>query len=392
MEPYTKNKRHRWVFAFLKHSIGPVITRYLGYRYKKVSAGSAPAVIIANHTTNFDPIFVAVSFYEHMYFVASEHIFRWGFYSRLIKFFFAPIARTKGQADVTTALTSIRLLKKGHNICIFAEGVKSLTGLTEQIAPATGKLVKASGAQLITFRIEGGYFATPAWGHGIRRGRITGHFVNRYSPEELKKMTADEINKIISRDIKEDAYESQAKSPHRFIGKTPAEHLEKVLYICPSCNALGTLHSEGSSFSCQCGLKGNYDEYGMLEGNLFSFRTVTEWALWQSGYLRELIANAGRDFYHTSSGEQLVSITDETGSEVASEGLLTISRDSLSVAGKVFPLSEISEITIHGGCVLIFFHKSVHYEIKSNHPRSALLFRDLFYLFKELNPALTGRE
>ena len=384
-------KRHRRVFAFLRHTVGPLITRRLGYHYNKTKVGTLPTIIISNHTTDFDPILVASSFREHMYFVASEHIFRWGFYSRLIRFFFAPIARTKGQAAVSTVLTIMRLLKSGHNVCIFAEGVRTLSGMNEPIAPATGKLVKASGAQLVTFRIEGGYFTTPAWGHGIRRGRMSGRFVRRYTPEELKEMSVAEISEAICRDIREDAYESQEKSPVAFRGKAPAEHLEKVLYLCPACHRLATLRSEGASFSCECGLSGTYNEFGGLEGDALAFNTVSEWFLWQREYLPTLVESTGTGFIHMSRDQQLVSVSDETGAVPAAEGLLALGSESLTIAGFVFPLSEINDFAIHGGTVLIFFHKGIHYEIKSPYPRSALLYQDLFYLLKEHRPAVIGQ-
>ena len=383
MDHAKHHKHHRRVFAILKPTIVPLLLRYLGYRCEKTSVGNVSSIIISNHTTDFDPILVGSAFREHMYFVASEHIFRWGFASRLIQFLFAPIARTKGQADIGTALTTMRLIKKGYNICIFAEGVRTLTGVNEPIAAATGKLVKSSGAQLITFRLEGGYFTTPAWGHGLRRGRMRGSVVRCYSPQELKAMTAGEISEAISHDILENAYETQAKSPVAFRGKSRAEHLEKVLYLCPACHGLGTLHSEGTAFSCQCGLHGSYSEYGQLEGEALPFHSVTEWVIWQQEYLPQLVDDCGDAFTHSSQNQQLVSVSDKTEASKEAEGLLVISRENLELAGMVFPLSEISEFSIHGGTVLIFFHKGTHYEIKSPYPRSALLYRDLFNLFKE---------
>ena len=382
MEHAKHYKHHRRVFAVLRYTIVPILTRYLGYRFKKTSVGKPATIIISNHTTNYDPILVGCAFREHMYFVASEHIFRWGFASKLIKFLFAPIARTKGQADVTTALTTMRLIKKGHNICIFAEGVRTLTGVSEPIAAATGKLVKASGAQLVTFRLEGGYFTTPAWGHGLRRGIMRGSPVRIYPPEELKDMTADEISAAITRDIHEDAYETQAKTPVKYRGKARAEHLEKVLYLCPRCHNLATLHTDGTAFSCECGLHGNYDEYGQLVGDSLPFHTVTDWVQWQRAYLPELVAGKGEHFMHSSRNQQLVAVSDKTGATQTAEGLLAISPDSLELAGQIFPLAEIGEFSIHGGEVLIFFHNGIHFEIKSPYPHSALLYLDLFNLFK----------
>jgi 1-acyl-sn-glycerol-3-phosphate acyltransferase len=52
---------------------------------------------LANHNTDLDPALLALSFPYHMYFVASEHVFRKGFVSWLLKYFFAPISRTRGR-------------------------------------------------------------------------------------------------------------------------------------------------------------------------------------------------------------------------------------------------------------------------------------------------------
>jgi 1-acyl-sn-glycerol-3-phosphate acyltransferase len=354
------------------------------YRHDKTSVGAAPAIIISNHTTDYDPILVACSFREHMYFVASEHIFRWGPVSRLIKYFFAPISRPKGQTAGKTTLTLMRLLKKGHNICIFVEGIRSYTGRTGPIVSSTGKLVKSGGAQLITFRIEGGYFTSPLWGLGLRCGKMRGRLVRRYSPEELQSMTPEEINRAVSSDIYEDAYARQAEDPVAYRGKTPAEHIETVLYMCPSCHRTGTIISSGSDFSCVCGLKGIYTEYGALSGDNLPFTDVAAWRQWQEASLPHLIARMGAEPLHSSKDQQLYAVTYETGAALVEEGELVMYRGSLALGDARFPLSEIDDITIYGRAVLAFTHKGIHYEIKSPYPRSALIYRDLFYALKHI--------
>jgi 1-acyl-sn-glycerol-3-phosphate acyltransferase len=354
------------------------------YRHDKTSVGAAPAIIISNHVTDYDPILVACGFREHMYFVASEHIFRWGLISRLIKYFFAPIPRPKGRTAGKTALTLMRLLKKGHNICVFAEGIRSYTGVTGPLVSSTGKLVKSGGAQLITFRIEGGYFTSPLWGRGLRRGEMRGQFVRRYSPEELRSMTPEEINRVVSRDIYEDAHARQAEAPIAYLGKTPAEHIEIVLYLCPGCRRAGTIRSSGSDFSCDCGLKGTYTEYGALSGDNLPFTGVTDWCQWQKEYLPRRIAERDAGLLHSSKNQQLYIITYEIEATLAETGDLAISAESLTLGGIRFPLSEIGDITIYGRAVLAFTHRGIHYEIKSPYPRSALIYQDIFYALKHM--------
>ena len=90
-------------------------------------------LVVANHNMDYDPILVSMAFDDHLYFVASEHVFRWGLLSRLLVWAFAPIARMKGTADAQSAMQILRTLRKGRNVCLFAEGNRSFNGVTGPI-------------------------------------------------------------------------------------------------------------------------------------------------------------------------------------------------------------------------------------------------------------------
>ena len=86
-------KPFEWIFAF-KHD----------YDREPV-----PTLIISNHVTNFDPILVALSFPgRRFHFVASEHLFRMGFVSKLLTYLFDPIPRRKGVSGGDTAMAILR--------------------------------------------------------------------------------------------------------------------------------------------------------------------------------------------------------------------------------------------------------------------------------------------
>ena len=53
-------------------------------------------------------------------------------------------------------------------------------GQTGFISEHTGKLVKESGAALVTYKFVGGYLRKPRWATTPRKGPIMGHFVNEY--------------------------------------------------------------------------------------------------------------------------------------------------------------------------------------------------------------------
>ena len=211
------------IYRFLKRVAGRPLCRLLGFSSACYALPQTPALIVSNHNADFDPVFVAMAFQEHMYFVASEHVFRWGLVSRLLVGLFGPIARRKGMADAQSAMQILRALRKGHNVCLFAEGNRSFSGVTGPVFPATGKLARASRAALVTYHIKGGYLCTPRWALTRRHGRMEGELVHVYSPEELRGMTDEEVNAAIAADLYEDAYDRQREEMRPYPGRRLAE-------------------------------------------------------------------------------------------------------------------------------------------------------------------------
>lgn len=376
------HKRHVRLWRFL-HILAPFFRRMLRYEYAEETLDNT-TILLANHTTNYDPILVGLSFMQQMYFVASEHTFRIPIASRLLNFIFAPIARVKGKTDARTGLEVVRAARRGYNVCLFAEGNRTFNGLTGPILASTGKLVKASGADLVTYKIEGGYFTTPRWGDKIRKGRMRGVVVGRYPAADIKKMDPEQINTIINRDLHEDAYARQAEEPVAFRGKRLAEYLETALHTCPKCGALGTLFSKGDEFFCTCGMRGRYTEYGYLQSDDFEFTTITQWDAWQQKALalRVQAAPMGETLMQDED-QRLYAVQLCQSSTLLTQGLLSLNKSEIRCGEFVFRLEDISDVAIVGRQTLTFSTADgAHYEIKCKAPRNALKYQQAFQELK----------
>ena len=255
-------------------AVRPFIRPAIGYRYRRAERIEGPAIIMGNHNMDIDAGLLGLSYAQCMRVVASEHVFRKGIITFLIRLFFDPIVRMKGKTEIRTVREMLGVVKKGGRVCIFPEGNRSFNGLTGEITQASATLVKMAKCQLITYRIEGGYLRFPRWARKARRGPTRGREVGRYPAEQLQQMSVDEIHELIKRDLHEDAYARQLENPLPYTGEDLAESIETALYLCPKCGGIGTIQSKGDRFSCPCGLSMRYTEFGMLESTADEARAL----------------------------------------------------------------------------------------------------------------------
>ncbi len=373
-------KKHQLIWTILRPLVGVFLRLKFGYTYEmahKTVTLPDNYILLSNHTTDYDPLLVGVSFKRQMYFVASEHITRWKRAYPFIKFALDPIIRKKGMNAAHAIIDIMRRLRHGDNVAMFAEGVRTWDGVTGKIAPTTGQLVKRAGCGLVTYKLVGGYFLSPGWSNCTRRGMSHGSVVGVYTKEQLAAMSVEEINEIIARDLYEDAYERQLASPKRYKGKKLAEKLENLLFICPECGAHESIRSWGNSAECtSCGMKLTIDEYGMLAGG--GYKTVRELAAWQKS---EVEAAARRGDTYAMESATLWQVGDGDAVQVES-GRAELSRDGLYVGNKHFSLEAIDDMAFHGRRVVVFSVGKEYYELKPADGVSAVKFPMLYGYLK----------
>lgn len=355
--------RHKKIWHALYAIARPVILNRFALESEPCNV-DGPCIVIPNHVTNWDPLLVAMSFpNKQLYYVASEHIFRHKLASRALEWALSPIARKKGDSGFSAAREILRRTKQGHSICLFAEGDCTWDGYSNHVLPATGKLVRSSGATLITYRLEGGYFTSPRWGRGIRKGKMYGHAVGVYPPQALRKMKGGEITALIDRDLSENAWSRQASNPVSYRSRHSAEYLETALFLCPQCLQIGTLKSRKQVLSCSaCGLETTFREDGLFHPEK-PFRTVGEWDRWQTETLLE------GNYQHTNVlfSDEIVSFTkihEQHRTESLPGGRLVQWSDRIRCGSREFPLAEIDNMAMVKRNILLFTCRGEYFELR----------------------------
>lgn len=391
---------YEFVYRIFRPVLDLFLPRKFNYEYKNIDVprSHSPYIVISNHITFWDPLFVAISFKKQQFFVSSDQVMRAGIGGKLIRFLVNPIVRVKSQNETQTVISIFKRLRQS-NIVIFSEGTISYDGETKMVMSSTGKLVKRSGASLVTFRISGGYFTYPRWARFHRKGKMTGKLVNIYSAEQLKAMTPEEINEQVYKDIYVNAYEDQEKEPIAYKGKKLAEHLETALYCCPQCKEFSTLTSNDDRFFCKCGFHVRYTEYGYFEypqqeqqDKKPPFTTILEWCKWQQGIITDIV-NRINDLdvntpIFTDHNQDLYLVTRAKKGDLQASGTLHLYVDRLSLVtaeGKEinYPLDTINDTATFANSVFIFSTKEKQIlEIKSEHPTCVIKYMEMFKLIR----------
>lgn len=376
-------QRQRKAYKALYPAAKLLMKGLLNYSFELGPKVEGPCLILSNHVTDFDPILVGLSFPEHMYYVAGENVMRMGFLSRLVSRYASVIQRVKGTTDAEAALQILRTLRKGRNVCMFAEGNRTFTGETLPVVLATAKLVKLSRSTLVTYRLQGGYLSTPRWSTHRRKGRMTGAPVGVYPPEELKKMSEEEIADLLRRDLYENAYETQAKAPVAFRGKALAETLETALYLCPQCHRIDTLHSRGDRFFCDCGLSMTLDEYGFFQGKDLPFQTPLDWDKWQTGEMEKLAEGLGDEPAFFDEDQTLNRKEDDHRLTPLTTGRMALYRDKLVVGDHAFLLRDLRGIGLIQRQGMVFSTAEGDFAITAKRLRCVRKYQTLFEFLKE---------
>ena len=390
------SERHVHFYETYRGLVKPFLRTRLGFEADEVETPDGPYIVMANHATDYDPLMLAACFPKHMYFLASEHVYRMGL---------APISRTKGASDLSAVKSMLAALKEGHPVAFFPAGSRTFNGESAEIGPAAAKLAIRAKVPLLTFRLTGGYLTTPRWAKTARKGRCSGSLVRIYTPDEMKALGPEKLALAISEDLYVDAYEDQRRSPVAYEGKRLAEGLEETLYTCTSCFRIGTLLGEGDTFRCtECGaLNVRLNKYGFFQpiGEESSdqsppFPDVLMWDRWQRLNLRTLILSLQENIASGASPPDepllsdpdfLLSVLGEDGETPAERGELAMGLSFLRIGERVFPFEALDGFSIihrKGAESLVFTSEGIHYQLSSETAASRYKYYELWTILQKI--------
>ena len=234
----------------------------------------------------------------------------------------------------------IRIIRAGGRLIILPEGMSSISGANQPCALGSGHLLKHLGVPVLYTKIAGGYLTAPKYNLNDRPGRVDVTVGVLLTAEQLKAMTAEEIQAYLDEKLWHDDYEWNKSARVKFDGHGEmAKNLHQLLFWCPRCGGELCMESEGDTIRCRhCGNTAHVNEYYDLLPEPGSEFPATQ-RLWfdaQRAHVREMVAKEGfelREHVKLGTLPKYGYLKQQKTSEITGEGELLLDREGLHFEG-----------------------------------------------------------
>ena len=279
--------------------IRPIIHAILKRRYNMeiidnvgMNELKPPYLVIGNHVNFWDPFFTAIFLPHTVQFIASDSVFRTKLFYILMKLF-GSIPTSKFMTDTRTVAQIIRIIKRDGVIGVFPEGRRTWDGRSLRHVHTVARLIHKLKLPVVGVVNKGGYLSKPRWGRGLRRGKVRMEYKMVFTPEELKQIDLETCKQLMEARIAHDEEEWNRQEQIKFVGKHPAEFIERAIFVCPKCKSIASFYSHGETAECrECGYSFRYDEYGVLQSvnSPLVYSSISDWNEWQISYFIEFLS------------------------------------------------------------------------------------------------------
>ena len=158
----------------LARFVGTMVADLKVYNVENVPLAGG-VVIVANHQSYVDPIFLAAKLPRVLSFLAKSELFEpWGFRWLIRQCNAFPVRQ--GAGDVGAMKQSIALLQGGKALLIFPEGGRTEDGELQPIAAGAALVIKRAKVPVVPVVIDGAFDVLPKHRTFPRTGRVRAKF------------------------------------------------------------------------------------------------------------------------------------------------------------------------------------------------------------------------
>lgn len=230
--------------------------------------------------------------------------------------------------DITYAIKELK-----SSVLMYPEAGYSFDGTSTVLPKSLGAFVKRLGVPLVNIRTDGAFAYQPLYNCLHRRKvKVSAVVECLLSSEEITERSADEIQEIIEKAFKFDAFAWQYENKIEIKEKNRADGLERILYKCPDCGTEGKMLGKGIELTCgACGKKYELTTFGKLtsDGDV-KFDHIPDWYAWERECVRKELEEGK---YLLDTEVDIGLLVDHKALYMVGEGRLVHDRDGFKLTG-----------------------------------------------------------
>ncbi|MBP2667502.1 MAG: 2-acyl-glycerophospho-ethanolamine acyltransferase, partial [Firmicutes bacterium] len=319
-----------------------------------------PYIVLANHTSNFDPALVQVAIGDDACrFMTSNYYFRLPLIGYVLRKW-GVIPKIQFSPDLRALRGALNVLAHGGVVGIFPEGRRSVDGGLCDFPLSLARFLQKAQVAVVVVNIDGGYFLWPRWAKKWRSARVEVSVQRLFTLAELQACSEQEIHDWINRGLAYNDYRWLNNAGAKLISPPSTEGLHKILHHCPRCLAQRVMQSKKNRLFClACQNSAHQNEYGKLEPqdeNCVAFADPVQWNAWQRAQQSERIQRGQADFRATVS-DLRVADKYRGGYRRCGRGELVLQQAGLTFSGVIdgqdaelfFPIAHVPAISTEFG-------------------------------------------
>jgi 1-acyl-sn-glycerol-3-phosphate acyltransferase len=318
------------IFYFLCIFLVNLVIRTLFHfkKPKKPEGMGENFIVLGNHASKFDYLFLAVSLYpKRLRFIVTEYYTHNKILNKILKTLKC-IPKYQFQSDPVAIKAMIKTVKNGGSLAMYPQGQIPYDGCSGQLPEGLGKLLKILNCDVLFFRLDGSHFLSPKWAKKLRRGKVDIMLKRIITKEALRLLNEKEVELIVRDHLTYNDYEWEKTAKREFKGKKRAESLEQVLYLCPICGSEFSIISHNHKFHCEkCKCWGKINTYGSIESSMFTLNNPNEWINYEHEQLALVVS---RDEFEIACSSKFRTRTKDHVYSISSNGKLSLTERGLS--------------------------------------------------------------
>ena len=191
------------IYRLIHRIVQPLFNSLVKFEIKgqEYIPSSTGAIIMSNHVSYLDPIFLGAAVPREFHYIARDDLFRVKLFGDFISYFNAfPIKR--GKPDLKTLRKTLSLLKEDKLLLMFPEGTRSVDGTLGEALEGAGFITHRANVPVIPAFVKGTEIILPKNAKGIKRAKVSVRFGPAIELTEWRNMRrAREAYKPIAQEI-----------------------------------------------------------------------------------------------------------------------------------------------------------------------------------------------